>query len=222
MIVADKKPIEEIIEDIKDHKSVLVLGCNECVTVCEAGGKKEVGILASALRMYFLNQGQEMKIDERTLERQCDHEYLEEIRNVVDQYDAIVSVACGVGVQFAAEKYHSTPIYPGVNTSFMGVTEERGLWSERCQGCGQCILSRTGGICPVSRCAKRVMNGPCGGSSKGMCEINKELECAWQLIVERLKALDRFEEYEDLSPIKDWSTDRAGGPRKVVREDVQP
>ena len=222
MIVADKKPIEEIIEDIKNHEKVLVLGCNECVTVCEAGGKKEVGILASALRMYFLNQGKEMKIDEKTLERQCDHEYLEEIRNSIDQYDAVVSIACGVGVQFMAEKYHSTPVYPGVNTCFMGATEERGLWTERCQGCGQCILSRTGGICPVSRCAKRVMNGPCGGSSKGMCEINKELVCAWQLIVERLKALDRFEEYEDLSPIKDWSTDRAGGPRKVVREDVQP
>lgn len=221
MIVADKKPIEEIIEDIKDHQKVLVLGCNECVTVCEAGGKKEVGILASALRMYFLNQGKEMKIDERTLERQCDHEYLEEIRNDVDQYDAIVSIACGVGVQFTAEKYLSMPVYPGVNTCFMGATEERGLWTERCQGCGQCILSRTGGICPVSRCAKRVMNGPCGGSSKGMCEINKELVCAWQLIVERLKALERFDEYEELSPIKDWSTDRAGGPRKVVREDVQ-
>jgi ferredoxin len=221
MIVADKKPIEEIIEDVKDHEKLLILGCNECVTVCEAGGKKEVGILASALRMYFLNQGKEMKIDERTLERQCDHEYLEEIRNDVDQYDAIVSIACGVGVQFTAEKYLSTPVYPGVNTCFMGATEERGLWTERCQGCGQCILSRTGGICPVSRCAKRVMNGPCGGSSAGMCEINKELVCAWQLIVERLKALDRFEEYEELSPIKDWSTDRAGGPRKVVREDVQ-
>ena len=222
MIVADKKPMEEIIEDIKNHDKVLVLGCNECVTVCEAGGKKEVGILASALRMYFLNQGKEMKIDEETLERQCDHEYLEEIRNIIDQYDAVVSIACGVGVQFMAEKYHSTPVYPGVNTCFMGATEERGLWTERCQGCGQCILSRTGGICPVSRCAKRVMNGPCGGSSKGMCEIDKELVCAWQLIVERLKALDRFDEYEELSPIKDWSTDRAGGPRKVVREDVQP
>ena len=222
MIVADKKPMEEIIEDIKNHEKVLVLGCNECVTVCEAGGKKEVGILASALRMYFLNQGKEMKIDEETLERQCDHEYLEEIRNVIDQYDAVVSIACGVGVQFMAEKYQSTPVYPGVNTCFMGATEERGLWTERCQGCGQCILSRTGGICPVSRCAKRIMNGPCGGSSKGMCEINKELVCAWQLIVERLKALDRFDEYEELSPIKDWSTDRAGGPRKVVREDVQP
>ena len=101
------------------------------------------------------------------------------------------------------------------------ILETGGLWTERCQGCGQCILARTGGICPVSRCAKRVMNGPCGGSSDGKCEIDKELICAWQLIVERLKSLDRMADYEELSPIKDWSTDRAGGPRKVVREDVQ-
>jgi ferredoxin len=222
MIVADKKPIEEIIEELGAHEKILILGCNECVTVCEAGGKKEVGILASALRMYFLNQERDVKIDEETLQRQCDHEYLEEIRDKVDQYDAIVSIACGVGVQFTAEKYFSTPVYPGVNTCFMGATEERGLWTERCQGCGQCILARTGGICPVSRCAKRVLNGPCGGSSNGKCEINKEVICAWQLIVERLKALDRFDDYEELSPLKDWSTDRAGGPRKVVREDVQP
>jgi len=221
MIVADKKPIEEIIEEIKEHEKILILGCNECVTVCEAGGKKEVGVLASALRMYFLNQGREVKIDEVTLERQCDHEYLEEIRDVMDQYDAVVSIACGVGVQFMAEKYHDTPIYPGVNTCFMGVTEKRGLWTERCQGCGDCILARTGGICPVSRCAKRIFNGPCGGSVKGSCEINKEIDCAWQLIVDRLKALNRMDDYEELSPIKDWSTDRAGGPRKVVREDVQ-
>ena len=221
MIVADKKPIEEIIEEIKEHEKILILGCNECVTVCEAGGKKEVGVLASALRMYFLNQGREVKIDEVTLERQCDHEYLEEIRDVMDQYDAVVSIACGVGVQFMAEKYHDTPVYPGVNTCFMGVTEKRGLWTERCQGCGSCILARTGGICPVSRCAKRIFNGPCGGSVRGSCEINKEIDCAWQLIIDRLKALNRLEDYEELSPLKDWSTDRAGGPRKVVREDVQ-
>ena len=222
MIVADKKPIEEIIKEIEAHEKILILGCNECVTVCEAGGKKEVGILASALRMYFLNQGKDVKIEEETLQRQCDHEYLEEIRDRVDRYDAIVSIACGVGVQFTAEKYFSMPVYPGVNTCFMGATEERGLWTERCQGCGECILARTGGICPVSRCAKRVMNGPCGGSTDGKCEISKDVICAWQLIVERLKALDRFDDYEELSPIKDWSTDRAGGPRKVVREDVQP
>ncbi|MDX9785305.1 MAG: methylenetetrahydrofolate reductase C-terminal domain-containing protein [Desulfobacterales bacterium] len=221
MIVADKKPIEEIIEQIQNHERILILGCNECVTVCEAGGKKEVGVLASALRMYFMNQGKQKSIDERTLERQCDHEYLEELRDSVDNYDAVVSIACGVGVQFMAEKYHSLPVYPGVNTCFMGVTEKRGLWSERCQGCGQCILASTGGICPVSRCAKRILNGPCGGSSKGKCELRSDTECAWQLIVDRLKALGRLDDYEKLAPLKDWSKDRAGGPRKVAREDVQ-
>jgi ferredoxin len=221
MIVADRKPVEEIIEEVKGHEKILILGCNECVTVCEAGGKKEVAVLASVLRMHFLNQGQTVRIDERTLQRQCDHEYLEEIRDVIDQYNAVVSLACGVGVQFMAEKYHATPVYPGVNTTFLGVTEERGLWTERCQACGECILARTGGICPISRCAKRVLNGPCGGSTQGSCEIHKDIVCAWQLIVERLKALGRLDDYEKLSPLKDWSTDRAGGPRKVVREDLQ-
>jgi ferredoxin len=221
MIVADKKPIEEIIEEIKDRQRILILGCNECVTVCEAGGKKEVGVLSSALRMYFLSQGREVKIDEVTLERQCDHEYLEEIRDSIDQYDAVVSLACGVGVQFMAEKYRTTPVYPGVNTCFLGATEERGLWTERCQACGSCLLATTGGICPIARCAKRLLNGPCGGSTSGKCEINQEVDCAWQLIVDRLKALEKIDEYEKLAPIKDWSTDRAGGPRKVKREDVQ-
>ena len=174
MIVADRKPIEEIIEEVKNCQRILIAGCNECVTVCEAGGKKEVAVLASALRMYFMNQGKDVKIDEVTLERQCDHEYLEEIRNNMDQYDAVVSLACGVGVQFMAEKYMSMPVFPGVNTCFMGVTEERGVWTERCQGCGQCMLGRTGGICPISRCAKRLLNGPCGGSTTGKCEISKD------------------------------------------------
>jgi ferredoxin len=221
MIVADKKPIEEIIEYLKDHKNILILGCNECVTVCEAGGKKEVGVLASALRMHASKEGKEVKIDELTLERQCDREYLDELRDSIDQYDAVVSLACGVGVQFTAEQYRDKPIYPGVNTSFLGATEERGVWTERCQACGQCVLAITGGICPVARCAKRLFNGPCGGSTTGRCEINPEVDCAWQLIVDRLKALGKLDEYEKLCPIKDWSTDRAGGPRKVVREDVK-
>jgi ferredoxin len=221
MIVADQKPIEEIIEEVKGFKKILVAGCNECVTVCEAGGKKEVGVLASALRMYFMNQGNKVDIDEVTLERQCDHEYLEELRNNIGKYDAVISLACGVGVQFMAEKYLTIPIFPGVNTSFMGVTEERGVWTERCQGCGQCILAQTASICPISRCAKRLLNGPCGGSTKGKCEISKDLDCAWQLIIDRLKELGKLDEYEKLAPIKDWSTERAGGPRKVVREDVR-
>jgi len=221
MIVAERKPIEEIIGFVKNCKKILIVGCNECVTVCYAGGKKEVGILASALKMAFTKEGKELEITEVTLERQCDHEYLEEIRNIIEDYDAVISLACGVGVQFMAEKYLRTPIFPGVNTCFMGVTEERGVWSERCQACGQCILGQTAGICPISRCAKRILNGPCGGSTNGKCEINKEVDCAWQIIIDRLKELGRLDDYDVLIPIKDWSTERAGGPRKVIREDLR-
>lgn len=221
MIVAKQKPIEEITTQLKNYSKILVAGCNECVTVCEVGGKKEVAVLSSALRMYFMNQGKDVKIDEVTLERQCDHEYLEEIRKAIDQYDAVLSLACGVGVQFMAEKYFDKPILPGVDTCFMGATEERGVWTERCQGCGKCILAWTGGICPISRCAKRLFNGPCGGSTKGHCEIDKNLPCGWQLIIDRLKELNRLEDYEKILPIKDWSTERAGGPRTVIREDVR-
>jgi len=221
MIVAERKPIEEIIAFVKNCKKILIVGCNECVTVCYAGGKKEVGILASALKMAFMKEGKELEITEVTLERQCDHEYLEEIRNIIEDYDAVISLACGVGVQFMAEKYLRTPIFPGVNTCFMGVTEERGVWSERCQACGQCILGQTAGICPISRCAKRLFNGPCGGSTNGKCEINKEVDCAWQLIIDRLKELGRLDDYDVLIPIKDWSSERAGGPRKVIREDLR-
>lgn len=220
MIIVEKKPIKEILAEVDACDRVLVLGCGECVTVCEAGGRKEVGVLASALRIYFLNRGRKVTVDEETLERQCDHEFLEQIREQADGYDAIVSLACGVGVQFTAEKYHATAVVPGVNTAMMGATEKRGVWGERCQGCGDCLLARTGGICPVSRCAKRVMNGPCGGSTAGKCELSRELDCAWQLIVDRLRALDRLDEYETLAPIKDWSTERAGGPRRIVREDL--
>jgi ferredoxin len=221
MIVAERKPLDEIIGFIKDCKKILVVGCNECVTVCYAGGKKEVAILASALKMAFLKEGKELEVKEVTLERQCDQEYLEEIRDMIDQYDAVLSMACGVGVQFMAEKYQSMPVYPALNTLFMGGAEEMGVWSERCQGCGQCILGETAGICPITRCAKRLLNGPCGGSTQGHCEINKDLPCAWQLIIDRLKVLGRLDDYDKLISIKDWSTERSGGPRKIVREDLQ-
>jgi ferredoxin len=221
MIVAERKPLEEIIGFIKDCKKILLVGCNECVTVCSAGGKKEVAILASALKMAFIKEGRDLEVKEVTLERQCDQEYLEEIRDIIDQYDAVVSMACGVGVQFMAEKYQTMPVYPALNTLFMGVSEEMGVWSERCQGCGQCVLGQTAGICPITRCAKRLMNGPCGGSTQGHCEINKDIPCAWQLIIDRLKALGRLDDFDKLMPIKDWSTERSGGPRKIIREDLR-
>ncbi len=221
MIVGSRKPMEEIEAMIDPFERIIVLGCRECVTVCSVGGEKEVGILAAELRLSRKQKGRAIDILEFSLERQCDHEYIEQIRTQVANYDAILSMACGAGVQFVAESYPEMPVFPAVNTTFIGVTEEQGLWTERCQACGNCILHLTGGICPVSRCSKSLMNGPCGGSSDGKCEVNKEIVCGWQLIIERLKQLGQLDKYEEYIPIKDWSSSRAGGPRKVVREDLR-
>ena len=221
MIVGEQKPLEEIWNMLKPFKRILVFGCNTCVAVCHTGGNKEAEILASLLRMKARQEGLEMEIKDSGIERQCEHEFYELVQETLKWPELILSTACGVGVQFTAEKFPDTPVYPALNTTFMGAVDAPGVFSERCQGCGQCILDRTAGICPVSRCAKRLLNGPCGGSTQGKCEINQDTECAWQLIVDRLKSLNNLDAYETLMPIKDWSTERSGGPRKLIREDLQ-
>ena len=218
MIKAKPKPFGEILNEVKDLRKLLIAGCDGCVTVCEAGGLKEAQLLASALRMHFKKEGKEAVVDELSLTRQCDKEYLMQIADRIDDYDAVVSLACGCGVQFMAEAYPKKLVFPGVDTCFMGVNEERGVWTERCAGCGQCILASTGGICPIARCSKRMLNGPCGGSSGGKCEVSKETDCAWQLIYDRLKELGRLELFEQPVVAKDWSTSRDGGPRKIIKE----
>jgi ferredoxin len=218
MIMAKPKPVEEIINEVKDFNKILIAGCDGCVTVCEAGGMKEVQILASALRMYFKQQGVDMSVDELSLTRQCDRPYVALLDDKISQYDAVVSLACGAGVQFLAETYKNKVILPGVNTCFIGVTEARGEGSERCAACGECILSTTGGICPIARCSKRMANGPCGGSANGKCEVNKEIACGWQLIYDRLKELGQLDRFERPTDPKNWSTSRDGGPRKIVKE----
>ena len=221
MIIGEGKPIQEILSMIEPYSKIILAGCRGCVTVCSAGGEKEVGILASALTMARQKEGKPIEIKELALQRQCDPEYLEQIRGIMDEYEAVLSIACGAGVQFMAEKYRKTPICPGINTNFIGVTEAQGVWTERCQSCGDCKLHLTGGICPIARCAKSLLNGPCGGSSQGKCEVNPELDCGWQLIYDTLKEQGRLDKLEVIIPINDWSTSRHGGPRKIVREDLK-
>jgi ferredoxin len=219
MIVGQQKPFEEIWQLVKDHKQLTVFGCNTCVAVCHQGGNKEAGILASQLRMRAVQDGLEIKIDDSGIERQCEHEFFEKTEELITASEAVLSLACGIGVQFMASKYPKTPVYPALNTTFLGDVPETGMFSEKCQACGDCVLGLTGGVCPVSRCAKRLLNGPCGGSTNGKCEISKDTECAWQLVIDRLEALGRLDDYEKVQPIKDWSKDRAGGPRTFKLED---
>ncbi len=220
MITGTPKPIEEILEMIEPYDNIIVAGCHGCVTVCRVGGHKEVEVLSSTLRLAREAGGKKIEIHEMSLERQCDPEYVESMRPQVGDFQAVLSIACGAGIQFLAEKFTKTPILPGINTGFLGVTERQGEWAERCQGCGDCVLHLTGGICPVTRCAKQLFHGPCGGSVSGNCEVAKDVLCGWQMIIDRLKALDQMENYCKLKPYKGWDSSRDGGPRRIIREDM--
>ncbi|MDF1578274.1 MAG: methylenetetrahydrofolate reductase C-terminal domain-containing protein [Desulfurivibrionaceae bacterium] len=220
MIIAERKPVDEIVEMVADAKRVLVLGCRGCVSVCSAGGEREVEILASLLRLGARKEGRTLETIEATMVRQCDREYIEAIDQWAGRYDAIVSMACGVGVNFIANLRPDDIVYPGVNTGCMGGSAEQGVWTEQCAGCGNCVLHLTGGLCPVARCAKSLMNGPCGGSQNGECEINKDVPCIWQSIHDRLTRTGRRADMDRVAPIRDWSSAGHGGPRKVVRDDL--
>jgi hypothetical protein len=162
-----------------------------------------------------------MRIVEDTIERQCDREFFDTVRDKVEAADAVLSLACGVGVQFCSEVFAGKRVLPGLNTRFYGTTEQQGVWSERCAGCGTCVLDRFGGVCPIARCSKSLLNGPCGGSQNGMCEVDQEnIPCGWQLIYDRMKSLGLLHMLEENQPIKDWRTGRDGGPGKIVREDM--
>ncbi|MBM4318808.1 MAG: hypothetical protein FJ125_02360 [Deltaproteobacteria bacterium] len=220
MIIGNTKPLEQILSMVEPFDRIVVAGCYGCVTVCRVGGDKEVQVLASALRLARAAAGRPLDVREVTLERQCDPEYVETMRPYVGDYQGVLSLACGAGVQFLAERLTASPILPAIDTTFIGVTERQGEWAERCQACGDCVLHTTGGICPVTRCSKSIFHGPCGGSMSGHCEIAKEVPCGWQLIIDRLRALGRMDQYEKLRPLKNWRSSRDGGPRRIIREDL--
>ncbi len=220
MIVAERKPLAEIVEMVNDCNKVLVLACRGCVTVCSAGGEREAEILASLIRLGLRKNGKKAEVAVESLVRQCDKEYVDAIEDFKGQYDAIVSTACGVGVNFIANLRPNDNVFPALNTTFLGGSAEQGVWSEQCAGCGNCVLHLTGGLCPVARCAKSLMNGPCGGSVKGSCEINPDVACVWQGIYDRMTRLERQQELTTSQPIRDWSVAGHGGPRKQVRNDL--
>jgi len=195
MIIAERKPIEEIRNMLSGYKKILVVGCRTCVTICWAGGEKEVGILSSQLKLASSREGSELSIVEATVERQCEKEMvLEELSDKVPEVEAILSMGCGAGVQTIAEIFEEKPVFPALNTTFIGMPEGEGAWVEKCGACGDCMLYWTGGICPVVRCAKGLLNGPCGGTRRGgKCEIDPEKDCAWVLIYKRLEKQGRLD-----------------------------
>lgn len=221
MIVAEQKPLEEIKSLIGDARNVLVVGCGTCVTVCFAGGAREAATLAASLRMSTRLDGDARDVRETTVQRQCEWEYLDALRSDIEGADSVVSLGCGIGVQAIAERYPEAWVVPGLDTSFLGLPVEQGVWEERCAACGQCILGITAGICPIARCSKSLLNGPCGGAEDGHCEVDPDTPCAWLLIHDRLQRLGRLDVLLNPQPPKNWKAARDGGPRRIVRDDLR-
>ena len=150
-----------------------------------------------------------------SVDRQCIHDFLLDVIDQAENADAVLSIACGAGIQSLAERLPGKAVLPGLNTMFIGESSGTGLWQERCQGCGDCMLGTTGGLCPVTRCAKGLLNGPCGGSQGGMCEVSMTLKCdvpcVWAMIYDRLSELGELDRLTAYCGPKDWRP--AGGQR---------
>jgi len=215
LIVAEQKSLDEIRRMIAPYERVLILGCGTCVTVCGAGGEREVAFLHDALRLaQTRDEGENHIFTEYAVKRQCDPEFLDVLTDKVEEADAVLSLACGIGVQAVAERFQDVPALPGVNTSFMGMSKEWGVWDERCAACGECRLADTAGICPITRCTKGILNGPCAGTKNGKCEVSKEMDCAWILIYQRLERQQQLENMRRYYPARNFLA--IPRPRRIV------
>jgi ferredoxin len=204
MIKAKRKPLTELKQSIQAYSKVLIVGCGGCVSVCLAGGQKEVNILKAELNAELKLDGQSKTLDGHTLERQCNVRFLDELADMVGSYDCILSMACGAGVQYLAERYPEIPVFPAVNTIAIGVDLDVGLYQEKCRACGECVLAYTAGICPVTGCAKSLFNGPCGGTNNGECELGNNIPCAWYEIYKRLEKQGRLDNILNIRPPMQW------------------
>lgn len=231
MIRAVEKPFDEIAGLVRAHLEeggaprVLVAGCDTCVAICHAGGRKQADILATKLRLV-LNNGtgsaaKPVEVTPTAVTRQCEKEFDSELATDMAGSGIVISIACGVGVQVLGEQYPDAKVVPGLNTLFMGAPVEPWLYVERCSGCGDCLLHLTGGLCPVARCAKSLFNGPCGGSMNGKCEVSNDIPCVWQEIIDKMRASGNAAGLERLIGVRDWSVSNNASPRRIVREELK-
>lgn len=202
--------------------NILVVGCNSCVAVCLTGGEKEAEQLAARLRIARRLNGTEGTIESVTVLRQCEWEYVDEVAAHLGGRDLILSTACGIGPQALAERYPEVRVAPAMNTNMLGMVKEHHVWTEFCAACGECIIDKTGGICPIARCAKTLLNGPCGGSQGGRCEISADVPCVWHEIYEKLASLGLADDMKKILGPKDWSKSNSGGPRTMKKEGFKP
>jgi hypothetical protein len=205
VIVTAQKPLDEILDSLAPYSSVLVAGCDGCTQ--PPRGLREARTLAQLLELGGKLRGKNFNFKATTLPKQCDsYLTLGPLQPQMKDMEAVLSLACGLGVQTIAQVLPDVPVLPAQNTLFLGVDiREDSTLEERCAACGDCLLALTGGICPVARCAKSLLNGPCGGSQHGKCEIDTEKDCAWDLIIRRLDKLGRLSVLDEIHPPRNFA-----------------
>lgn len=209
MIITKQKPFEKIEEMTRPYGKMFIIGCGTCATSCQTGGEDEVAEMAQKLGEKVIGTA----MVEEPCDRRIDRKDLKPHRDTLKAADAILVLSCGSGVQTLAD-FTGKIVLPGLDTCFIGETERIGKFYDRCSACGDCILDETGGICPINRCAKSLLNGPCGGQVEGKCEVGEyKNDCAWVLIWERLKEQDRLDLFTTFRPPRDHS-------RKVLLTEV--
>ncbi|MDI6890648.1 MAG: methylenetetrahydrofolate reductase C-terminal domain-containing protein [Thermodesulfovibrionales bacterium] len=204
--ITKQKPFEEI-EQSLDDKKVYIVGCGTCATVCQTGGKAEV--LEMKMKLEEIGRSVTGWMVIPTVCDSLTKEALIEEAEAVNKAGVILVMSCSFGVQ-TVSRYSDKIVIPALNTLFIGMEDTPEHFYEICKQCGECILALTGGICPITRCAKGLLNGPCGGSQGGKCEISPDLPCAWQLIIERLSKTGRLHKLEEIIPPKNWGLSPTG------------
>ena len=210
MLISEQKPLEEILGYLEGEQRIFLVGCKGCAEGCESGGESQVKEMEEKLT----NQGKTI-VGQIMFDMVCDEPLVKVKTNyVADKIraaDSLLVLCCGVGVQTLAAAVDKV-VHPGCNTVSLGGAHAEWREAERCMECGDCVLDYTGGLCPIARCSKHLLNGPCGGSQNGKCEVHPDIPCVWQLIVERLTKLGRVEKLEEVKGPKNWSLSLVSAP----------
>lgn len=203
MIITKQKKFEELLNSV-GKGPVFIVGCNECATLCHTGGEEEV------LAMKDAFEKKQVRVSGWViLEPAChlnnDKRLLRSFKEELSKSKKILVLACGNGVQTITEIFDDKDIISGTDTLFLGEIKRVNEFDKRCDMCGECLLDLFGGFCPVSRCPKSMLNGPCGGAKGGKCEINPDVDCVWDQIYNRLKQSGKLHLLDEIQKPKDWS-----------------
>ena len=205
MIITRQKEFNDILDSV-DSKPVFIVGCSECATLCHTGGEEEVLAMKKSLEEQKIVVTGWVVLDP-ACHLQNDKRLLRSHKEELAKAEKIIVLACGNGVQTVSEILVDVDVISGTDTLFLGEIKRINEFELRCVMCGECIQDLFGGLCPVSRCPKEMLNGPCGGSIDGKCEVDPDIECIWDVIYKRLNEKGQLDRLKKIREPKEWSVE---------------